>query len=385
VSLSGGGAIDLSIIRQLVLSLLLLAGAGGAYVFYDHLVAESAGSEGGPPAGRSVGVEVAAARLDLVRDRAEAVGTTLANQAIEIVPLASGRIVEILFEPGQVVEAGTVLARLEDAIERADLAEAEAMMQEARSALDRARRLRASNNIAEATVVELEAAAAAAQARVDRAAQRLEDRLVKAPFDGVVGIRRIDLGARVDDDTMITTLDDRSRMIVEFSLPETFYGRIEPGLPVQASSAGFPDRAFDGEITSIDTRIDVASRAFRLRASLPNPDLLLPAGLFVLVDVTLGEREAVVVPEEAVVTEAGRSFVYVATAGRAERRAVELGSRRVGEVEIRAGLSQGELVVTRGLQRLRDGLPVRYEAPAAIEGEPVATPQGALAPAGGLG
>jgi membrane fusion protein (multidrug efflux system) len=376
------GATPLSIARQILLSILVIAAAGGGYLLYDHLTTAGAASSQASLAARTVAVEVAEARLEKVRDRAEAVGTTLANQAIEVVPLASGRILELAFDPGQAVEAGAVLARLDDGIERADLAEAEALARETQAALERAQRLRASNNIAEATVVELEAAAAAAQARVDRASKRLEDRLVRAPFDGIVGIRRVDLGARVDDDTVITTLDDRTEMILEFSLPETFYGQVAPGLPVEAQSASFPDRSFDGEITTVDTRIDVTSRSFRVRATLPNPDLLLPAGLFVLVDVTLDEREAVVVPEEAVVSEAGRAVVYVASGDRVERRIVDLGARMVGEVEIGDGVAPGDLVVVRGLQRMRDGIAVRYEPPAddadtpTVDGEQVASPTG---------
>ncbi len=365
----------MSLVRQLMISFVLVAGAAGAFLIYDHLAADGAAPAGGSGAGRAVGVVVAAAEQEMVRDRAEAVGTTLADQAIEIVPLTSGRITELTFEPGEPVQAGTILTRLDDTIERADLAEARAMAQEANSALERGQRLRTSNNIAAATLVELQAAASAAQARVDRAAQRLEDRVVRAPFDGVVGLRRVDLGARVDDDTVITTLDDRREMIVEFSLPERFYGQVARGLAVEATSTSFPDRSFAGVVTTIDTRIDVVSRAFRVRASLPNPDLLLPAGLFVLVDVTLDEREAVVVPEEAVVTEAGRTVVYVAAADQAERRPVELGSRVVGRVEIASGLEAGELVVIRGLQRMRDGIGIRYELPEDDAGEPVAAPE----------
>lgn len=372
----------MSILRQIFLSILVLVAAGGGFLVYDRFIADHAASSEERRGGRAVGVEVAAARLERVRDRAEAVGTTLANQAIEIQPLASGRIVEILFEPGAKVAAGDVLARLDDGVPRANVAEAEAMADEANSALERARRLIASNNIAEATYVELQASANAAQARVDRAVQQLEDRLVRAPFDGVVGIRRVDLGARVDDDTVITTLDDRSQMILEFSLPETFYGAVARGQPVEAQSASFPDRSFDGAITTIDTRIDVTSRAFQVRATLPNPDLLLPAGLFVLVDVTLEEREAVVVPEEAVISEAGRSVVYVAAGEQAERRIVDVGARMVGKVEIGSGIEPGELVVVRGLQRMRDGIAIRYDPPAAdddspiVDGEQVASPDG---------
>ena len=375
----------MSIIRQLIVSLLLVAGAAGGYLLYGQLTAQEAGSAGNQRGAQAVGVVVAEAALETVRNRAEAVGTTLANQAIEIVPLASGRVTELTFEPGAPVAAGTVLARLDDAIERADLAEAQAMSQEAVSALERGQRLRASNNIAEATLVELRAAAGAAQARVDRAAQRLEDRVVTAPFDGVVGIRRVDLGARVDNDTVLTTLDDRSEMTVEFSLPETFYGQVAPGLPVTARSTSFPDRGFDGAIATVDTRIDVTSRSFRVRATLPNPDLLLPAGLFVLVDVTLDEREAVVIPEEAVGTEAGRAVVYIAAGERAERRIVELGQRMLGKVEVVAGIEPGELVVSRGLQRMRDGIAIRYEVPEAEDEGPAGVRDQVASPVGDVG
>ena len=375
----------MSIIRQLILSLVLIAAAAGGYLLYGQLTAEEAAEQGNRRGGQTVGVTVAAAALETVRNRAEAVGTTLADQAIEIVPLASGRLVEIAFQPGEPVEAGAVLARLDDTIERADLDEAQAMAQEAVSALERGRRLRASNNIAEATLVELQAAASAARARVDRAAQRLEDRIVRAPFDGVVGLRRVDLGARVDNDTVLTTLDDRRQMTVEFSLPEIFYGQVSRGLPVTARSTSFRDRDFDGTVSTVDTRIDTTSRSFRVRASLPNPDLLLPAGLFVLVDVTLDEREAVVVPEEAVLTEAGRTVVYVAAEERAERRGVELGQRTVGLVEIRSGVEPGELVVTRGLQRMRDGIGIRYELPEADDEAPASGREQVASPAGELG
>lgn len=375
----------MSIIRQLIVSLFLVAGATGGYLLYGQLTAEESAGDGDRRGGQTVNVTVAAAALETVRDRAEAVGTTLADQAIEIVPLASGRLVEIAYQPGEPVEAGAILARLDDTIERADLAEAEAMAQESVSALERGRRLRASNNIAEATLVELQAAASAAQARVDRAAQRLEDRIVRAPFDGVVGLRRVDLGARVDNDTVLTTLDDRRQMTVEFSLPEIFYGRVSRGLPVTARSTSFPDRDFDGTIGTVDTRIDTTSRSFRVRASLPNPDLLLPAGLFVLVDVTLDEREAVVIPEEAVLTEAGRTVVYVAADERAERRGVELGQRTVGLVEIRSGVEPGELVVTRGLQRMRDGVGIRYEPPEADDEAPANGREQVASPVGELG
>ena len=140
---------------------------------------------------------------------------------------------------------------------------------------------------------ELQAAFLGAQARLDVARKQLADRTVKAPFAGVVGIRRVDVGARVDDDTVLTTLDDLSEVEIEFSVPEIFFGRVRQGQTVSATSAAFPGRAFSGRIVTVDTRIGAVSRAFRVRAILPNPDLVLHAGMFMHVEVVLEERPAV--------------------------------------------------------------------------------------------
>jgi membrane fusion protein, multidrug efflux system len=289
---------------------------------------------------------------------------------VDIVSLTSGRVMEINFAPGQLVEAGTVLVRLDDAFEQAAVAEAEAELREAELALERARQLRANNTIAQATVDEREAEYRSARARLDRAENQLAERTVRAPFAGVVGMKRIDVGARVDDSTILTTLDDLSEIEVEFSVPEVFFGRVRPGQEVSARSSAFAGQTFTGEIATIDTRIGQVSRAFRVRAVLPNPDFVLPAGMFVHVEVVLSERETVLIPEEAVLAEGGRSFVFAIEDGRAVRRAVQLGQRETGRVEVVDGIAAGEVVARGGLQRLRDGAVVEIrggdeEAPAA--------------------
>ena len=161
-------------------------------------------------------------------------------------PLTSGRVAEIAFSPGARVETGAVLVRLDDAAERAAVAEAEAGLREAELALDRARKLRANNTVAQATVDELEAAYLGAHARVDAAQKQLADRTVRAPFPGVVGIRRVDVGARVDDETVLTTLDDLAEVEIEFSVPEIFFAQVREGQAVSATSSAFPGRTFDG-------------------------------------------------------------------------------------------------------------------------------------------
>lgn len=290
-----------------------------------------------------------------MRSNIEAVGTSLANQSVEIVPLASGRVQRIDFEPGQKVEAGDVLVELDDDIERADLAQAEGAVRENELAIERATTLRKTNTVAQASMDTLLAQKASVTAGLDRARRRLDDRQIRAPFSGIAGMRRVDVGARVDDSTVLTTLDDLSAVKVEFSLPEAYFGRVRLGQPVVATTAAYGKRVFEGRVTSVDSRIDSVGRAFKVRATIPNADLALPAGMFMHVTLELQSRLTVVVPEQAIVPQAGKSYVYVVDDGAAKRREVALGMRSPGLVEIAEGVRPGEIVVTSGLQRLRDG------------------------------
>jgi membrane fusion protein (multidrug efflux system) len=348
---------------------LLLAIGGGAVTYHQHRIDGEAAAavRRGPSA---VPVEVTAAEAGTIRERIEAVGSTLARQAVDIVPLSSGRVAEIAFTPGAHVEEGAVLVRLDDGAERAAVAEAQAMLREAELALDRARQLRANNTVAQATVDELEAAYLGADARLDAARKELADRTVRAPFAGVVGIRGVDIGARVGDETVLTTLDDLAEIEIEFSVPEIFFGRVRQDQLVQATGTAYPGQTFSGRIAIIDSRIGQVSRAFRVRAVLPNPDLELPAGMFMHVSVVLEERPAVLIPEQAVVAEGDSTFVFTISDGRAKRREVRLGQREAGTVEVLDGLAAGETVVQTGLQRLRDGTAVQVlNDPALLAGQ----------------
>jgi membrane fusion protein (multidrug efflux system) len=339
-------------------SALLLAVGGGAVTYHQQQIDGEAAAAVRRGAS-AVPVEVTSAELGTIRERIEAVGSTLARQAVDIVALSSGRVAEIAFRPGQRVEEGAVLVRLDDLAERAAVAELQAMRREAELALDRARRLRTNNTVAQATVDELEAAYLGADARLDGAQKQLADRTVRAPFAGVVGIRGVDIGARVDDATVLTTLDDLAEIEIEFSVPEIFFSRVRQDQLVQAISTAFPGETFAGTIATIDSRIGQVTRAFRVRAVLPNPDLELPAGMFMHVSVVLEERQAVLIPEQAVLAEGGSTFAFTVADGRVERRRIRLGQREAGTVEVLEGLAADETVVRTGLQRLRDGAEVQ--------------------------
>jgi len=345
--------------RSILQILAVLIIAGGAYAAWQALGEPAAGENARGGFDGPVSVAVEEARSGRVTERVEAVGTTRAREAVEVVAQVSGRVVAINFEEGEAVEEGRVLLELDREREEAELREAEALRAEAARQLQRARQLLQGQNVAQARVDELRAALEAAEARAAVIRSNLSDKEIRAPFDGVVGLREISRGAFVQPQQRVTTLDDISSLRLDFSVPERFIGLLSAGLPVEARSAAYPDRAFDGQVTLIDSRVDTATRSVRVQAELANEERLLRPGMFLGVALTLNERGAVLVPEAAVVTEGESSFVFVVVEGVAERRAVRLGQRRGGEVEILEGVAAGESVVTLGLQRVRDGGEVR--------------------------
>lgn len=353
--------------KQVLIILVLCAAGAAAWWAFVRTDAAPAQASGGNAARVSmVPVEVTPVRLGEVQDVIEAVGTSRARQSIDLVANVKGRVTEILFQAGQKVKRGQPLARLDDIIESANVAESRALLEDARAQFERARQLVANRNISQARVDELESAYAAARARLQAAERRLDERVVRAPFDGVVGLREIDVGARLEEDTKITRLEDRSLMELEFQVPELYYGRVRVGQQIRAKSASLPGQVFVGAISAIDTRIDEVSRAFRVRAELPNPEGSIPAGLFMVVEIVLSSRSNVMlVPEHAVVPEGRSNYVFRVRGDRVERVEVHIGQRRVGEVEIVAGLDPSDTIVTSGIQRLRPGSPIRIlNAPA---------------------
>lgn len=358
----------MTLLRQfLIIAVVALAG-GGAWWFFVGAT-ESGPPQAGPKP-QPVLVDAVPVRVGEVAEAIEAVGTTRARQSVDLRSTVTGRVAEIRFLTGQRVPAGQPLVRLDSAIEEANLAEARALRDDAGSQLERARQLVASRAVSPARVDELEAQHRVAQARLAVAERRLAERVVVAPFDGVVGLREVDVGARVTADTVLTRLDDLSVVELEFQVPELFFGRVRRGQSVEAISAALPDGRFKGTVSTIDTRIDPASRVFRVRAELPNPDGLLPGGLFMVAQVILAARsDVLIIPEQAVVPEGRSTYVFRIKDGRAERVEVRLGLRRVGEVEVAAGLALGDMVAVSGLQRLRDGAAVRLSGgPPQVDG-----------------
>ena len=297
---------------------------------------------------------------DIVDD-VDAIGTVLADESVEITSRVTSLVSRIAFREGQLVDEGDLLVELENKEIRAELAVAEASLSESRSQYERARQLADTQAISASSLEELLAAMQVAQAQVQAARARLENTLIRAPFSGKIGLRRVSPGSLVNPGTVITTLDDLDPVKLEFSVPEAFLGVLREDLVVTARSPALQDRQFEGRIDSIDTRLDPVSRSLLARAILQNQDDLLKPGMFLTVALQMRRSDVLMAPEEAVVPERGQHYVYVvAEEDRAARRRVELGQRIPGAVEIVSGLAPGERVITEGTQKVREGAQVVY-------------------------
>lgn len=308
---------------------------------------------------QSQNVIVAPAAMDRFVDRIEALGTTFSNESVIITANVTDKVTQILFEDGQRVEQGDLLVSMRRDEQKAALAAADAVLAERKTAYDRAKALERRQFTTTAQLEEREAALFEAEALRDGARARLADREIRAPFSGVVGLRRISVGALVTPGDRITTLDDLDTIKLDFTVPATHLSAMQPGLEITARTTALPDREFRGEIRSVSTHIDPVTRSITARAMIDNKDHTLKPGLLMTVQLMKNPRPAIVIPEEALVPSGVDNFVFVVNTETAERRAVQTGARRPGEVEILSGLAEGDLVVTHGTMRLRDGQKVK--------------------------
>ncbi len=304
-------------------------------------------------------VIVAPVVLREISDRVEALGTARANESVNITSNVSEKIRKIHFEDAQQVKTGEILAVLNYAEEQANLKQAQAFRGERKLALDRLlqldeRKLAAEDEI-DRTRLELEQA----DASISAIQARISDRVIRAPFDGMVGLRYISVGALVETGELITTLDDTSQIKLDFSVPAMFLAELKPGLKIKARATALDNKEYLGEVKSIDSRVDPVTRSVQVRAILPNPDGSILPGILMQVDLLRNTRRAIVIPEAALLPLANRQYVMVRVnkdgKDTVEKRDVEIGIRLPGYVEILAGLSIDEYVVTHGNSRLRPG------------------------------
>lgn len=321
------------------------------------------GESGGAPAGtpEAVPVVTAIARVRPLGVEIEAVGTARAKESVDVTSKATNTVVAIRFKEGDMVRRGDVLVELDSEEARADLEEAEAALADSESQFKRSKELYAQQALSVSQLEQIEATLKANRARVSAARARLNDTVIRASFDGRTGFRRVSVGSLVNPGTVITTLDDTSIINLDFTVPETYFYVLERGLQVSARTAGLPNHEFTGTVSNLGSRIDPVTRSIVVRAEIPNKEGLLRPGMFMTVTLRGKPEPALLVPEEAIVPEQGKTFVFVVSDGVVEQRVVRTAKRRPGEVEIVEGLKENEHVVIEGTQNIRDGSRVREE------------------------
>ncbi len=336
----------------------------------EYVLAPEAGAaqdtESGDAAATRVGV--ASPERRTFENEVSAVGTIAPLREVEIVPAVSGRVTGVAVLSGEAVEAGALLLRLDDRAERAALGNAEATLREARQARDRVEQLADANTAAENQLESARAAFARAEADVAAARATLEDRRVRAPFAGTLGFVDTDPGAFVSSESVIARLSDLSAVKVDFSLPERYFRKVEPGQKLELTVPAYPDATFEGEVTVRDSAVATGSRSFQVRAELSNADRRLVGGMFAHTRLVFDSRAGLAVPDEAIVSEGAQTFVYAVAEGEARRRRVSLGASAGSLTEITDGLAPDDRIVVTGWSTLRDGAPVEIAGDVSREG-----------------
>ena len=324
------------------------------------------GANAGGPA-KPTAVEVGKVEVAKLVDETQSVGSLRSNQGVMLRPEVGGRVSQVMFKDGQRVKKGQLLVQFDDQLPLAQVMQAKAELSIAQANHTRNQELVAQNFISKRSLDESEAALQVAQAKLALAQATLQRLKIVAPFDGVAGLRQINVGDYLKDGADMVNVEDIDAVLLDFRLAERFQAKVKPGQKAQVTFDALPGRKFTAIIQAIDPLIDANGRSVGIRGCIDNRQMQLRPGMFARVNAVFGERaDALVIPEEAIVPQGGRTFVVRVVPGPnkdeliSERVNVKIGLRQPGKVEILEGLSLGDSVVVAGQQRLqKDGTLVR--------------------------
>lgn len=356
--------------------MITMPAAGRARCMGLAAVLALAGCDRAPPPAvaqgpRGVPVSVAEVTQETLTEHLRAVGTLLAGESVMLRPEIAGRIARIHVAEGQPVAAGTLLISLDAAEQRARVAQIEATLELHRLNHARARDLARTRMVSAQDFDQASAQLKESTALLERERVLLAKTELRAPFAGVLGLRQVSPGAYVQPGQDLVNLEAIDPLKVEFRVPERHAGALRVGQEVRVEVDAAPGRVFAGTVYAINPALDADSRAFALRARVPNPDRVLRPGMFARVEMPLAERaRALVIPEQAIVPRGEQMSVFKVTDGKAALTPVRTGLRVPGKVEVLEGLAAGDVVVTAGQMKLRDGVPVVVPAAAPGPGAP---------------
>lgn len=368
----------MSVTKQIAISLLVvLMAVGGWYMAGNHRAffggqaaangesprgnGQSGGGQGAGGFTRGSDVPVVTARVgtDTSGAQIRAIGTATAVESITVFPEVTGIVTAIEIEAGAKATKGQVLFRLDDADQAVAVERAEVALELARDAADRAERLGKTGNVTEAALTAARNALRSAEIDLKSAQLERDKRTITAPFDGVVGLIPISIGDLVSNSTALTTLDDVSRLTVDFDAPERFADLVKVGTPVHGQAVGLPGRDIRGSVSAIDSRVDPATRVFKIESTLEQGIEGLKPGMSVTIGVDFAGEPQTTVSSLAVQWDRQGSYVWAIEDGKAKRTPVQILGRKSGIVMVAAELEPGAEVVVEGLQRVREGVAVR--------------------------
>ena len=343
--------------RTVVVGLAVAIVAAGGWFYFEHGRSAAPQRQRGAATRPAIG---AVAHREVFGDRLEAIGTLFANESVTLTAKTQGIVRALDFEDGQTFKRGEQIAAIDAGAEDAALNVELANVEQQKKELERMMGLVKSQHVSQSTVDNAIALVKKAEANAAAARVKATDRRIFAPFPGIVGTRRISLGALVTPGTVITTLDDISIVKLDFSVPETFMSTLKPGLDIEAAASAYPKETFKGKVVSVDSRVDPTTRSVQVRATITNEDMRLRPGMLMVVDLIKDKRESIMIPEIALLPENDQQYVFTVNPDNVVKRLkVVLGRRRSGAVEVLEGLQDGDIVVTEGLQDLRDGGKIR--------------------------
>ncbi len=343
----------------------LVAAAGSSFAQRGGPGGGPSGGPGGPGGNRPTPVIVQDVIRDKFADVIKAVGNLKANESIILTSTVTETVTAVNFTDGQRVAKGDVLVEMTDGEEKALVAQQKSILEESRRQLERARSLHKQGAVSGSTLDQRQRDYSSAASGMQALQSRLNDHIIIAPFDGVIGISDVSVGALLQPGSRIATLDDDSVMKLDFTVPSVFLPTLASGLTVTATAKGFAE-SFEGRVAAVDTQINEVTRSVLVRSLIPNPEGKLKPGLLMNVAINTQPRDALVISEMALIPEGEKNFVFKIDTTKnpptAHKTEVTIGARRTGEVEILNGLQEKDQVVIYGTMSVRDAQPVMVQA-----------------------
>lgn len=310
--------------------------------------------------GMAMPVNAVTLKPEKLEEHIRAVGTLASNESADIKSEVPGRIISIDFTEGQHVKKGDLLLTIDDSTYQSEFTQAEANLELSRLTYNRTQELQKKGAASTQLRDEASSRLKQAEAGAKLAGTRLEKTNIRAPFDGLIGLRELSDGDYVDIGSLITHIQAISPMKAEFSLPEKYFSNVEVNQPLDITVDAYPGKTFTGNIFAIDPKVDIVTRTVRVKALLPNEEQLLRPGMFAYVSLLIKHSEdSLMIPEAALLPQGEKMFVFKIVDGKVANTEITIGTRKPGKVEVLNGLKAGDVVITAGQMKIHDGAKVQ--------------------------